>query len=52
MELEEGWEEAIRVFETSYRELRNKDDKPISVTPKVNLLSVIYIFLAVIVAAL
>ena len=52
MDLEEGWEEAIRVFETSYRELRNKDDKPISVTPKVNLLSVIYIFLAVIVAAL
>jgi len=24
MELEEGWEESIRVFETSYRELGNK----------------------------
>ena len=36
MDLEEGWVEAIREFEISYRGLRNKANKPISVTPKVN----------------
>ena len=37
LELEEGWAEAIQDFEKAYRDIRNKDDKPISVTPKAHI---------------